>query len=84
VRRARSRLGERRYDLLRNNCEHFCSWCQDGEARSAQVAALTRWQRLLVRTVERLVLAARWWFKRAPAVTASPLGFPLGASAAVK
>src|SRR3984885_4830694 len=25
VRRARSRLGERCYDLLENNCEHFCT-----------------------------------------------------------
>ncbi len=42
VRRARSRLGERRYDLLRNNCEHFCSWCHFGPARSRQVEALSR------------------------------------------
>jgi Lecithin retinol acyltransferase len=57
VRRARSRLGERSYDLLLNNCEHFCSWCQTGEARSAQVERLTRRQRLLVRTIERAILA---------------------------
>jgi hypothetical protein len=37
VRRARSRLGERRYDIFRNNCEHFCNWCQVGESRSRQV-----------------------------------------------
>jgi len=37
VRRARSRLGERRYRLLSNNCEHFCTWCLYGEARSEQV-----------------------------------------------
>jgi hypothetical protein len=42
VRRARSRLGECRYDLLRNNCEHFCNWCQLGESRSDQVESL-RW-----------------------------------------
>jgi len=76
VRRARSRLGERRYDLLQNNCEHFCSWCQSGEARSAQVDALTLSERLLVRTLERVVLAARWWFKRNPAATLSPIGLP--------
>ncbi len=35
--RARSRLGERRYRLLRNNCEHFSEWCIVGEPRSAQV-----------------------------------------------
>jgi hypothetical protein len=33
--RARSRLGERRYDVVRNNCEHFCNWCQIGEHRSS-------------------------------------------------
>lgn len=37
VRRARSRLGENRYRLLSNNCEHFCTWCLYGEARSEQV-----------------------------------------------
>lgn len=37
VRRARSRLGERRYDILRNNCEHFSSWCYTAEGRSGQV-----------------------------------------------
>jgi hypothetical protein len=42
VRRARSRLGERRYDLLRNNCEHFCNWCQLGQARSGQVEDLSK------------------------------------------
>jgi len=41
VRRARSRLGESRYDLLRNNCEHFCNWCRLGENRSLQVECLT-------------------------------------------
>ena len=35
--RARSRLGERRYAIFSNNCEHFCSWCQVGESRSTQV-----------------------------------------------
>lgn len=42
VRRARSRLGERRYDLLNNNCEHFCNWCLRGESRSEQIDSLTR------------------------------------------
>ena len=37
VRRARSRLGENRYRVLTNNCEHFCTWCLYGESRSAQV-----------------------------------------------
>jgi len=42
VRRARARLGERSYHLLRNNCEHFCNWCQLGQYRSEQVEALSR------------------------------------------
>lgn len=37
VQRARSRLGENRYRLLTNNCEHFCSWCVYGESYSEQV-----------------------------------------------
>jgi hypothetical protein len=37
VRRARSRLGENRYRLFTNNCEHFCHWCLHGEPRSYQV-----------------------------------------------
>jgi Lecithin retinol acyltransferase len=40
IRRARSRLGEDRYRLLTNNCEHFCEWCSRGEHRSAQVEAV--------------------------------------------
>jgi hypothetical protein len=37
VQRARSRLGERAFDLLNNNCEHFCNWCISGHHRSEQV-----------------------------------------------
>lgn len=40
IRRAHSRLGEDRYHLLTNNCEHFCEWCARGQPRSAQVDAL--------------------------------------------
>ena len=40
VRRARSRLGEHRYTIFSNNCEHFCSWCHVGESRSKQVDRL--------------------------------------------
>lgn len=37
VERAKSRLGEDRYRLLTNNCEHFCTWCVRGVGRSEQV-----------------------------------------------
>jgi len=40
TRRARSRLGEDRYRLLSNNCEHFCEWCLRDERRSYQVERL--------------------------------------------
>jgi hypothetical protein len=55
VRRARSRLGERSYHLLKNNCEHFCSWCQLGRRRSEQVEALTRLELLLYGTLQTLL-----------------------------
>lgn len=37
VERARSRLGECRYRILTNNCEHFCAWVLRAEWRSTQV-----------------------------------------------
>jgi len=38
--RARARLGETQYNVLRNNCEHFCEWCLRGVSRSRQVERL--------------------------------------------
>jgi len=40
VARARSRLGENRYSIARNNCEHFCTWCRYGASSSEQVERL--------------------------------------------
>ena len=37
VRRALSRVGENRYRVLTNNCEHFCNWCLYGRSTSNQV-----------------------------------------------
>lgn len=37
LRRAMGRLGEQRYNLVFNNCEHFASWCKTGRHRSSQV-----------------------------------------------
>ncbi|MFN0298760.1 MAG: lecithin retinol acyltransferase family protein [Burkholderiales bacterium] len=51
--RARSRLGERRYRLLRNNCEHFSEWCIVGEPRSAQVEKWLALPRTVMRGVAR-------------------------------
>ena len=53
VRRARLRIGENRYRLLTNNCEHLCEWCIRGEPRSYQVDAVIAacrgmWRALLV------------------------------------
>lgn len=42
VERARSRLGEDRYSVLSNNCEHFAEWVISGMSRSLQVEALAR------------------------------------------
>ena len=50
VRRARSRVGEDRYRVLRNNCEHFCEWCLHGEPRSYQVERLLLSPRVLLMT----------------------------------
>lgn len=37
VARAESRLGEQKYNLLFNNCEHFASWCKTGISKSEQI-----------------------------------------------
>jgi len=35
--RARSKLGERKYNPFTNNCEHFAMWCKTGRSSSDQV-----------------------------------------------
>ena len=37
VNRAISRVGEDKYNLLFNNCEHFAIWCKTGVSESYQV-----------------------------------------------
>jgi hypothetical protein len=54
--RARSRVGEARYRLLTNNCEHFCEWCLGGTARSFQVEAWLARPRLTLLATLRLVI----------------------------
>ncbi|MBR8176440.1 efflux transporter outer membrane subunit [Burkholderia ambifaria] len=51
VERARSRLGEDRYQLLTNNCEHFCTWCVRGVGRSEQVRRSLRNPWMGIRTL---------------------------------
>ncbi len=38
IARAKSRIGERAYDYLANNCEHFVTWVHTGKHQSKQVA----------------------------------------------
>ena len=45
--RARSRLGENRYRLFTNNCEHFAEWCLHGVARSFQAETALSYPTLL-------------------------------------
>lgn len=64
VARARSRLGEDRYHVLTNNCEHFCSWVLRNESRSAQIDDLyesieQHVQSLLRRRVDVITAAAQ-------------------------
>ncbi|MBE9068543.1 lecithin retinol acyltransferase family protein [Leptolyngbya cf. ectocarpi LEGE 11479] len=37
IRRAESRLGEQRYNLFFNNCEHFANWCKTDDSVSPQL-----------------------------------------------
>lgn len=42
VKRARSRIGERKFLLHANNCEHFAIWCKTGVRQSYQVNAVIK------------------------------------------
>lgn len=63
VRRARSRLGENRYRLWSNNCEHFSEWCVHGQHRSPQVERLLARLRCVSRAFGKLV---RWLRRASP------------------
>src|SRR5262245_910805 len=53
VLRARTRIGENRYRVFANNCEHFCEWCVAGRAKSTQVERLTGYPRQAARVAFR-------------------------------
>jgi cell wall-associated NlpC family hydrolase len=38
LKRAISQIGETKYDLLFNNCEHFVLWCRTGIKQSKQIS----------------------------------------------
>lgn len=43
VKRAVSRIGEERYSLISNNCEHFAIWCKTGISDSSQVRSVVQY-----------------------------------------
>ena len=51
VERARSRLGERRYRVLTNNCVHFCAWALGLQTRSRPLERL----RIATKTIYRAI-----------------------------
>ena len=59
IERARSRLGENRFRILTNNCEHFCAWVLRDERYSHQVERLH-------------VMRAHWFNRRARHTNESP------------
>jgi hypothetical protein len=69
IRRARSRLGEDKYRLLSNNCEHFCHWCLHDEHRSFQVETALAFGKLMGEwwRFKLSSLARQWLTIRAPA-----------------
>lgn len=43
LKRAYSRIGEAKYSVIKNNCEHFALWCKTGNAESTQVKSIARY-----------------------------------------
>jgi len=58
VARALSRLGENRYRITSNNCEHFCEWCLRGESHSEQVERWLAGPRRILANLGQLVAAS--------------------------
>jgi hypothetical protein len=58
--RARSRLGENRYRLLTNNCEHYSEWARFGVSRSRQVDRWLRRPTSMARSLASLLRRGPW------------------------
>ena len=71
VARACSRLGEDAYDLVRNNCEHFCAWCVTGAPCSPQVERLLSDSRAVALAARVLTVLLNAW-------SGARTGLPLG------
>ncbi len=50
VDRAYSRLGEKGYDIIFKNCEHFAMWCKTGVAYSSQVKKIFSYNDIPIHT----------------------------------
>ncbi|MDP4182425.1 MAG: lecithin retinol acyltransferase family protein [Bacillota bacterium] len=55
VKRAKSMLGEKKYNLVTDNCEHFALWCKIGVRKSYQVDSLTPDQLSLLKSLSELI-----------------------------
>lgn len=53
--RARCRLGESRYRLMTNNCEHFVEWCFYGVQRSFQVDRAVNFPRFMGERIQNAI-----------------------------
>jgi len=71
LRRARSRLGEKHYRLLTNNCEHFVEWCLHDVHRSFQVQTALEFPRWFG---ERILAAMHRWLDRSAARKLAKIG----------
>jgi hypothetical protein len=56
ISRARSRLGENRYRMLSNNCEHFVEWCFYDVHRSFQAERALEFPRLMGERIQGMLL----------------------------
>jgi hypothetical protein len=76
--RARSRIGENRYRLMSNNCEHFVEWCLYDVHRSFQVERALEFPRMMGERIQNAVarFIARLFRIRRPAVNSARVDPP--------